>query len=88
MRKTPIDFLAADGHKWLLGPEGAGFLFVRGDLIDRLRPIGVGWLMSKRSRSDAFRLPFCVTCWPSRSRSASCSRCVAEWCARIAVRRI
>src|SRR5262249_9660170 len=23
VRQTPIDFLAADGHKWLLGPEGA-----------------------------------------------------------------
>jgi cysteine desulfurase / selenocysteine lyase len=43
MRKTPVDFLAADGHKWLLGPEGAGLLFVRRDWIDRLRPIGVGW---------------------------------------------
>ena len=27
--RTPIDFLCADGHKWLLGPEGAGFLYVR-----------------------------------------------------------
>ncbi|CAN5731032.1 aminotransferase class V-fold PLP-dependent enzyme [soil metagenome] len=43
VRKTPIDFLAADGHKWLLGPEGAGLLFVRRDWIDRLRPLGVGW---------------------------------------------
>ena len=43
VRRTPIDFLAADGHKWLLGPEGAGFLFVRRDWIDRLRPLGVGW---------------------------------------------
>ncbi len=43
VRKTPIDFLAADGHKWLLGPEGAGFLFVRRDWIDRLRAVGVGW---------------------------------------------
>ncbi len=43
VRQTPIDFLAADGHKWLLGPEGAGFLFVRRDWIDRLRPLGVGW---------------------------------------------
>ncbi|MFO0907508.1 MAG: aminotransferase class V-fold PLP-dependent enzyme [Isosphaeraceae bacterium] len=41
--QTPIDFLAADGHKWLLGPEGAGFLYVRRDWIERLRPIGVGW---------------------------------------------
>ena len=38
-----IDYLSADGHKWLLGPEGAGLLYVRGDWIDRLRPLGVGW---------------------------------------------
>ena len=43
VRKTPIDFLAADGHKWLLGPEGAGLLYVRREWIERLRPIGVGW---------------------------------------------
>ena len=43
VRRTPIDFLAADGHKWLLGPEGAGILFVRRDWIERLRPLGVGW---------------------------------------------
>ena len=43
VRRTPIDFLAADGHKWLLGPEGAGLLYVRRDWIDRLRPLGVGW---------------------------------------------
>jgi cysteine desulfurase/selenocysteine lyase len=41
--KTPVDFAAADSHKWLLGPEGAGFMFVRREWIDRLRPIGVGW---------------------------------------------
>jgi selenocysteine lyase/cysteine desulfurase len=43
VRRTPVDFLAADGHKWLLGPEGAGLLYVRGDWIERLRTIGVGW---------------------------------------------
>jgi selenocysteine lyase/cysteine desulfurase len=43
VERTPIDFLAADGHKWLLGPEGAGFLYIRRDWIDRLRPLGVGW---------------------------------------------
>jgi selenocysteine lyase/cysteine desulfurase len=41
--RTPIDFLAADGHKWLLGPEGAGFVYVRREWIERLRPILVGW---------------------------------------------
>ncbi|WP_337177461.1 aminotransferase class V-fold PLP-dependent enzyme [Paludisphaera sp.] len=43
VRETPVDFAAADSHKWLLGPEGAGFLYVRREWIDRLRPIGVGW---------------------------------------------
>lgn len=38
-----IDFLAADGHKWLLGPEGAGFLYVRRELMDRLPPPLLGW---------------------------------------------
>lgn len=43
VERTPIDFLCADGHKWLLGPEGAGLLYIRRDWIDRLRPLGVGW---------------------------------------------
>jgi selenocysteine lyase/cysteine desulfurase len=41
--RSPIDFLAADGHKWLLGPEGAGLFWIRRDLVDRLHPVGVGW---------------------------------------------
>jgi cysteine desulfurase / selenocysteine lyase len=43
VRDTPIDFLAADGHKWLLGPEGASLFFLRSEHLDLLRPIGVGW---------------------------------------------
>jgi selenocysteine lyase/cysteine desulfurase len=43
VRRTPIDFLAADGHKWLLGPEGAGLLYVRREWIERLQPLLVGW---------------------------------------------
>ena len=38
-----IDFLAADGHKWMLGPEGAGILFIQGEHLERLRPWGIGW---------------------------------------------
>lgn len=41
--RTPVDFLAADGHKWLLGPEGAAVFFLRREHLDRLRPLGVGW---------------------------------------------
>ena len=41
--ETGIDFLAADGHKWMLGPEGAGVFYVRQEHLARLRPLGVGW---------------------------------------------
>src|SRR5439155_1016894 len=43
VNQTPVDFLAADSHKWLLGPEGIGIFWIREDLIDLLHPIGVGW---------------------------------------------
>jgi selenocysteine lyase/cysteine desulfurase len=43
VRRTPVDFLAADGHKWLLGPEGAGVFYIRREHLERIHPIGVGW---------------------------------------------
>jgi cysteine desulfurase/selenocysteine lyase len=43
VRFAGVDFLAADGHKWLLGPEGAGILFVRQEQLPLLRPLMVGW---------------------------------------------
>ena len=38
-----VDFLAADAHKWLLGPCGAGLFFVRKSLQEKLRPAVYGW---------------------------------------------
>jgi len=38
-----IDCLSADGHKWLLGPEGAGIAYISSECLARLRPVGVGW---------------------------------------------
>lgn len=43
VKETGIDFLAADGHKWMLGPEGAGIFYCRREHLDLLRPTGVGW---------------------------------------------
>lgn len=37
------DFIAADAHKWLLGPCGAGILYVRRAVQDRLKPPVLGW---------------------------------------------
>ncbi|HYL35695.1 MAG TPA: aminotransferase class V-fold PLP-dependent enzyme [Bryobacteraceae bacterium] len=38
-----IDALAADGHKWMLGPEGCGILYVRKDRQDSVFPEEFGW---------------------------------------------
>jgi cysteine desulfurase/selenocysteine lyase len=38
-----IDFMAADAHKWMLGPCAAGIMFVREEVQDTLRPIVHGW---------------------------------------------
>ena len=43
VRETPVDFLAADGHKWLLGPEGLGVAYIRRKHLDLLRCGNVGW---------------------------------------------
>ena len=38
-----IDALAADGHKWMLGPEGCGVLYVRREEQDEIEPVQIGW---------------------------------------------
>jgi len=38
-----IDFLAADGHKWMLGPEGAGFFYIKEEHLNLLKPMTLGW---------------------------------------------
>jgi selenocysteine lyase/cysteine desulfurase len=42
---VPADFIAADGHKWLLGPEGLALFWVRPTLRDSLRLTQHGWHM-------------------------------------------
>jgi cysteine desulfurase/selenocysteine lyase len=43
VRAYHIDFLSADGHKWLLGPEGVGIFYGRKELAERLNPPLIGW---------------------------------------------
>jgi selenocysteine lyase/cysteine desulfurase len=43
VRACRIDALAADGHKWLLGPEGCGILYINQALQDRIEPVEFGW---------------------------------------------
>ncbi|MEW6145001.1 MAG: aminotransferase class V-fold PLP-dependent enzyme [Thermodesulfobacteriota bacterium] len=49
VRESGIDFLAADGHKWLLAPEGTGIFYCRMELASELMPNLIGW---KSVKSD------------------------------------
>ena len=40
-----IDFAMADGHKWMLGPEGLGFFFVKQTHIQAMNLYQYGWHM-------------------------------------------
>jgi cysteine desulfurase/selenocysteine lyase len=40
--RLPVDFCAAGGGKWLIGPSGIGFLFCTPALLERIRPVIVG----------------------------------------------
>ncbi len=43
VRALSVAVLACGGQKWLLGPWGSGFCYVRRDLISALHPPVVGW---------------------------------------------
>ena len=43
VRAAHIGALAADGHKWLLGPEGCAIFYISRALQDRVAPVEFGW---------------------------------------------
>lgn len=43
VKKDNIDFIAADGHKWLLAPEGTGIFYCRDGLAESITPPLLGW---------------------------------------------
>jgi cysteine desulfurase/selenocysteine lyase len=55
VRTAHVDVVACGGQKWLLSPWGTGFVWLRPDLVQSLRPVDVSW-MSTRSSDDFSRL--------------------------------
>lgn len=50
VRAMNIDFLSADGHKWLCGPEGCGIFYINRTLIGHLKPVFAGWACMKNAQ--------------------------------------
>ena len=68
VKRANIAGLAADSHKWLLGPEGSGLLFVNRQVTQRVAPSEVGWTTVRHS-SDFSRRDFI---WRDDARRYEC----------------
>jgi cysteine desulfurase/selenocysteine lyase len=55
VRAMEVDVVACGGQKWLLAPWGTGFVWLRPDLVQKLRPVDVSW-MATRNSDDFSRL--------------------------------
>lgn len=42
--RTPVDILSCGAQKWLLGPWGSGFFYVRRELVQEYEPAFAGWM--------------------------------------------
>jgi cysteine desulfurase/selenocysteine lyase len=63
IRELPVDVLAVAAYKWLLGPYGTGFVYLRSEVQDRLELPVVNWMTVEGSEdfdalpTEEFTLP-------------------------------
>jgi cysteine desulfurase / selenocysteine lyase len=43
VKRDNIDFLSADGHKWMLSVEGLGGFYISKNVLEKIYPVTVGW---------------------------------------------
>ena len=52
VKRDDVDFLMAACYKWLLSPQGAAYLYVKDELIEKFEPPFVGWASVKQETFD------------------------------------
>ena len=70
VQRCGADFVAADGHKWLLGPEGCAVFYIRAEVRDRLQLRQYGWHMVEEYL-DFSRHDWCMASSARRFESGS-----------------
>ena len=67
VKQLGCDFFASCGHKWMMGPKGTGFLYIRKEMLEVVEPHWTGagadaaWDLAKGTmqfRSDAHKFDF------------------------------
>ena len=56
LSSTPVDAVVGCGFKWLCGPYGTGFAWIRPDLLERLQYRQAYWLAHGSPRAPAYEL--------------------------------
>ena len=59
-----VDFLVTGALKYLIGPAGVAFLYVRRGLVERLEPLSTGWF----GRVDPFAFSLAPVDWSTSAR--------------------
>jgi cysteine desulfurase / selenocysteine lyase len=55
--KVDSDIICSHGAKWLLSPQGSGFMAVRPESLARMKPYGLGWLSAEwKEFNDIFSM--------------------------------
>ncbi len=65
VRKLGVDVLTCGTYKWLMGPHGTAFLYVKREILEKLEPAIVGWhgisdsvVARLLSKQETFGRPF------------------------------
>jgi len=48
VKRDDVDFLTTACYKWLLSPPGAGYLYIKEELIEKFEPPFIGWASVKQ----------------------------------------
>jgi selenocysteine lyase/cysteine desulfurase len=57
VRELDLDYLVVGAHKWMMGIEGAGFLYAKADRAPLLEPRTAGWLSHEEAVGFLLRGP-------------------------------